>query len=100
MVFSGFFYGFVFFPRICLRAFTYAYVIVEYFAATEGKIKKAIIATITPCVAIPVTGLPQIVLFCCVIVCAAVQLYCKEQCNGDFRISGYLLIYQCYVEFK
>ena len=57
-----FFHAFVFFPRIFLVAYTYAYVIVEYFTATEGKIKKAVIAAITPGVAIPVTAIAKYIV--------------------------------------
>ena len=50
------------FLGICLIAYTYAYVIVEYFAATEGKIKKAIIAAISPGVTIPVTAIAKYIV--------------------------------------
>ena len=50
------------FLGISLMAYTYAYVIVEYFTATEGKIKKAIIAAITPGVAIPVTAIAKYIV--------------------------------------
>ena len=50
------------FLGICLIAYTYAYVIVEYFAATESKIKKAIIAAITPGVTIPVTAIAKYIV--------------------------------------
>ena len=50
------------FLGINLMAFTYAYVIVEYFTVTEGKIKKAIIAAITPGVAIPITAIAKYIV--------------------------------------
>ena len=50
------------FLGICLVAFTYAYVIVEYFTATEGKIKKAIIAALTPGITIPVTTIAKYIV--------------------------------------
>ena len=50
------------FLGICLIAYIYAYVIVEYFTATECKIKKAIIAAITPGVAIPVTAIAKYIV--------------------------------------
>ncbi len=40
-------------------AFIYAYVIIKYFTATEGKIKKAIIAALTPGITIPVTAITK-----------------------------------------
>ena len=50
------------FLGICLVAYTYAYVIVEYFTTTEGKIKKAIIAALTPGITIPVTAIAKYIV--------------------------------------
>ena len=50
------------FLSICLLAFTYVYVIVEYFTATEGKIKKAAIAALTPGITIPLTAIAKYIV--------------------------------------
>ena len=43
----------------CLLAFVYAYVIIKYFTGTEDRIKKAIIAALTPGIVIPVTAIAK-----------------------------------------
>ena len=50
------------FLGICLLGFTYNYVIVEYFTATERKIEKAIIAALTPGITIPVTAIAKYIV--------------------------------------
>ena len=46
----------------CLVAFNYAYFYVEYFTATEGKIKKAIFAALMPGITIPVTAIAKYIV--------------------------------------
>ena len=53
-----FIFSFVFLAS-CLVALVYVYLIIKYFNETEGKVKKAIIAGLTPGLFFPVTGIAK-----------------------------------------
>ena len=50
------------FLGICLLAYIYSYVIIRYFTSSESKIKRAIIAALTPGITIPVTAISKYIV--------------------------------------
>ena len=57
-VFLSFFRQFAFLG-CCLISFTYRYIIIKYFKETKGRIKKAIIAALTPGLFLPLTAVAK-----------------------------------------
>ncbi len=50
------------FVGCCLISYIYTYVIIKYFTKTEGRIKKAIIAALTPGMTMPVTAIAKYIV--------------------------------------